>query len=167
MCSPVLTDVGSGAGVKPPSQLLPPPPTNQDKKPIIVSFVKKSKKFAVFLKIYTICRTNLHLRTVKYSHISQRGGWHPVPPPGRWSKRIVSPQTRRAPMPVDASVEMVTVNLGFLGGTISRDTERHFTEVKTLYLSKLCWDTDSVLFIHSCVTYLSFVLANSWYYIYL
>lgn len=86
-------------------------------------------------------------------HIFPTGGWHPLPPPGRWSKRIVSPQMRRAPMPVDASVEIVTVNLGFLGGTISWDTERHFTEVKTLYLPKLCSDTDSVLFMHSCVTY--------------
>lgn len=51
-----------------------PPPQFKEKIPLFVPSVKLPNICRIFLKIWTICSTTLHLRTVGYYKVSQSGG---------------------------------------------------------------------------------------------
>lgn len=54
---------------------MPPPPQVPRRNPLVCSFCEKRQKFVIFLQIYTICHTTLHLIALKYSKPCQRGRW--------------------------------------------------------------------------------------------
>ncbi|KAJ8024787.1 hypothetical protein HOLleu_34797 [Holothuria leucospilota] len=72
-------------------------PLNQRTKTPFCFLCKKCQTFAViYLKIYPICCTKLHLRTLKYSALDP-------PPPERRSEITFSSQSRTAFYAYDAS----------------------------------------------------------------